>query len=193
MTAAVPSERVTGIGGATGVTVWITGLPAAGKSTLAAAVERRLAAAGVAAYHLDGDRLRTGLNADLGYDRASRRENVRRMAEVARLFAHAGTVAIAALISPYESDRVAARVVHEDDGLPFLEIYLDASLEVCEGRDPKGLYAKARSGRLAEFTGVDDPYEPPTSPDLVVDAAVPVDEATSSVVELVLRALGPRG
>ena len=119
MTTAVPSERVTGNGGATGATVWITGLPAAGKSTLAAAVERRLAAAGVPACHLDGDRLRTGLNADLGYDRVSRRENVWRVAEVARLFAHAGTVAIAALISPYESDRVAARVVHEDACLPM--------------------------------------------------------------------------
>ncbi|MFJ8813065.1 adenylyl-sulfate kinase [Amycolatopsis thermoflava] len=151
-----------------GLTVWLTGLSASGKSTIAVELERRLVAAGRPAYLLDGDNLRHGLNADLGFGAADRAENVRRVGEVARLFADAGVVAVASLISPYRADRDRVREVHERAGLPFLEVFVDTPLEVCEARDPKGMYAKARAGEIRGFTGVDDPYEAPVSPDLVL-------------------------
>ena len=140
-----------------GATVWLTGLPASGKSTLAALVEQGLVHARRSAYLLDGDNLRHGLNSDLGFDASSRSENVRRAAHVARLFADAGIVAVVSLISPYRADRDGARRIHAEDGLPFVEVFVDTPLEECERRDPKGLYAKARSGQLKGFTGVDDP------------------------------------
>ncbi|OXM71935.1 MULTISPECIES: adenylyl-sulfate kinase [Amycolatopsis] len=151
-----------------GLTVWLTGLSASGKSTIAVELERRLVAAGRPAYLLDGDNLRHGLNADLGFGAADRAENVRRVGEVARLFADAGVVAVASLISPYRADRAQVREVHERAGLPFLEVFVDTPLEVCEARDPKGMYAKARAGEIRGFTGIDDPYEAPVAPDLVV-------------------------
>ncbi|MEU0507760.1 adenylyl-sulfate kinase [Amycolatopsis sp. NPDC006125] len=151
-----------------GLTVWLTGLSASGKSTIAVELERRLVAAGRPAYLLDGDNLRHGLNADLGFSAEDRAENVRRVGEVARLFADAGVVAVASLISPYRADRDRVREVHERAGLPFLEVFVDTPLEVCEARDPKGMYAKARAGEIRGFTGVDDPYEAPVSPDLVL-------------------------
>ena len=125
-------------------------------------------AAGRPAYLLDGDNLRHGLNADLGFSPKDRDENVRRVAQVARLFADAGLVALVPLVSPYRVAREQARALHEMTGLPFLEVYVDTPIEVCEERDPKGLYAQARTGQLVGFTGVDDPYEPPTKPDLVL-------------------------
>jgi len=155
--------------GLNGATVWLTGLSGSGKSTIAVALERMLIESGRAAYLLDGDNLRHGLNGDLGFDRASRDENVRRMAHVARLIADAGLVAIAPLISPYIEGRAFARRIHEEAGLPFLEVYVRTPIEECERRDPKGLYAKARAGVLTGFTGVDDPYEEPTVPDVLVD------------------------
>src|ERR671927_970364 len=154
--------------GGPGATIWFTGLPSSGKSTVAAAVEARLLAEGRAAYVLDGDNLRHGLNGDLGFSAEDRAENVRRTAEVAALLADAGVVVLVALVSPYRADRDAARAVHAARGLPFVEVHVATPLEECERRDPKGLYARARAGEITGLTGVDDPYEPPTAPDLVL-------------------------
>ena len=151
-----------------GATVWLTGLPASGKSTVAVELERLLVGAGRPAYLLDGDNLRHGLNGDLGFSAADRAENVRRVGEVARLFADAGVVAVVSLISPYRVDRERVRAAHRAAGLPFLEVFVDTPLAVCEARDPKGMYARARRGEIVGFTGVDDPYEPPGEPDLVL-------------------------
>ncbi|TAM89251.1 MAG: adenylyl-sulfate kinase, partial [Jatrophihabitans sp.] len=151
-----------------GMTVWLTGLSGSGKSSVAVEVERRLVASGRPAYLLDGDNLRHGLNADLGFSAADRAENVRRVAAVARLMADAGMVALVSLVSPYRADRDAARAAHEAAGLPFLEVFVDTPLAVCEARDPKGMYARARAGEIAHFTGIDDPYEAPQSPDLLL-------------------------
>jgi len=161
-----------------GATVWLTGLPAAGKSTVGSALEERLVMQGVPALRLDGDNLRHGLNGNLGFDAADRAENVRRTAHAAKLLAEAGVVAIVALVSPYAADRELARSVHEDEGIEFLEVFVDTPLQECERRDPKGLYSRARAGELHGMTGVDDPYEPPESPDvrlLPTDADVAVD------------------
>ena len=151
-----------------GATIWFTGLSGSGKSTVAAACERLLVAEGRPAYLLDGDNLRHGLNGDLGFSAGDRDENVRRVAEVARLFADAGVVALVPLISPYRAARARARALHEAAGVSFLEVFVDTPLEVCKERDPKGLYAKARAGELTGMTGIDDPYEAPESPDLVL-------------------------
>jgi len=151
-----------------GATVWLTGLSGSGKSTVAVELERRLVAEGRPAFLLDGDNLRHGLNADLGFSAADRAENVRRVGEVARLFADAGVVAVVSLISPYRADRDRVRAAHEAAGLPFVEIFVDTPLEICEARDPKGMYAKARAGEIRGFTGVDDPYESPADPALVL-------------------------
>ena len=152
----------------TGATVWLTGLSGSGKSTVAVEVERMLLESGRPAYVLDGDNVRHGLNGDLGFSAADRAENVRRVGHVARLFADAGVVALVPLISPYRADRDDVRALHVEAGLKFVEVHLDVPLEVCEGRDPKGLYAQARAGEITGFTGVDDPYEAPLSPELVL-------------------------
>jgi bifunctional enzyme CysN/CysC len=144
-----------------------------------------LVESGRAAYLLDGDNLRHGLNGDLGFDRASREENVRRVAYVARIVSDAGLVAVAPLISPYRTGRRAARRIHADAGLRFFEVYVRTPIEVCERRDPKGLYAKARSGEVGGFTGVDDPYEEPESPDLLIAGdRVSAADAAGQVVAL---------
>jgi bifunctional enzyme CysN/CysC len=173
-----------------GATVWFTGLPGAGKSTIAAAVEERLILAGQPAFLLDGDNLRHGLNGDLGFDETARRENVRRTAHVARLLAESGTIALVSLVSPYAADREAAAALHAADDLHFIEIFVDAPLEVCEKRDPKGLYARARAGELAGLTGVGAPYEAPTDPDLVLGAC---DATVDGEVDRVLGLLTSRG
>ncbi|HEU4701010.1 MAG TPA: adenylyl-sulfate kinase [Conexibacter sp.] len=152
--------------GQRGATVWFTGLPASGKSTVSAAVEAELVRAGRAAYRLDGDNLRHGVCGDLGFTAEDRDRNVRRTAEVARLFADAGVVALVSVVSPYASARAFARELHERDGLRFIEVFVNTPIEVCEERDPKGLYARAKAGELTGFTGVDDPYEPPVAPDV---------------------------
>ena len=175
--------------GSGGATVWFTGLSGSGKSTLAAAVEERLVASGRPAYRLDGDNLRSGLNGDLDFSREGREENVRRVAEVALLFADAGMVALAALISPYAEGRRRARTLHEEAGIRFVEVYVATPVAVCADRDPKGLYRLASAGELSSFTGVSHPYEPPVSPDLVVGHHLPLSDA----VESVLGALGPGG
>ncbi|HSP03639.1 MAG TPA: adenylyl-sulfate kinase, partial [Acidimicrobiales bacterium] len=144
-----------------GATVWLTGLSGSGKSTVAVEVERLLVSTGRPAYLLDGDNLRQGLNGDLGFSADDRTENVRRVGEVARLFADAGVVALVPVISPYRADRDRVRSIHELADLPFVEVFVDTPLEVCEARDPKGLYAKARAGEITGFTGIDDPYEAP--------------------------------
>ncbi len=151
-----------------GSTVWLTGLSASGKSTVAVELERRLVAAGIPAYRLDGDNLRHGLNADLGFSAEDRAENVRRVGAVAQLLADAGMVAVASLISPYAADRDRVRRLHEEAGLPFVEVFVDTPIEQCEARDPKGMYAKARAGEITGFTGVDDPYEAPERAELVL-------------------------
>jgi bifunctional enzyme CysN/CysC len=178
------AERAESLG-AKGATLWLTGLSGSGKSTLAIAVEHRLVVDGLPAYRLDGDNLRTGLNGDLGFSREAREENSRRVAEVARLFADAGLVAIVALISPYEESRQRARRLHEEAGLPFLEVYLAASADCCATRDPKGLYAQASAGNIGSFTGVDDPYEVPQSPDLVIES----ESGVADGVDLIIGAL----
>jgi bifunctional enzyme CysN/CysC len=176
--------------GQRGATVWITGLPASGKSTIAAALEERLVRLGVPAYLLDGDNLRHGLNGDLGFDHAARVENIRRTAHVARLVADSGAVALVSLVSPYTADRRRARSLHEEVGLDFVEAWVNTPLEECERRDPKGFYAKARSGEIESFTGVSDPYEPPERPDIeILGAEEDPIEAAERIVET-LRGLG---
>jgi bifunctional enzyme CysN/CysC len=171
--------------GHTGATLWFTGLPGAGKSTVAAAVEERLLEAGRPAFLLDGDNLRHGLNGDLGFDESARRENVRRTAHVARLLAESGTVALVSLVSPYAADRETAAALHETDDLTFMEIFVNAPLELCEQRDPKGLYARARAGELAGLTGVGAPYEAPADPDLVLGSdGETVEEEVARVMDL---------
>jgi adenylyl-sulfate kinase len=165
-----------------GATIWMTGLPASGKSTVAAGVEARLLEGGRSAYVLDGDNLRHGLNGDLGFSADDRAENVRRTAEVSALLADAGVVVLVALVSPYRADRDAARAAHDRQGLPFLEVWVATSLEECERRDPKGLYARARAGEISGMTGVDDPYESPESPDVVVRGDEPLDDAIARVL-----------
>jgi bifunctional enzyme CysN/CysC len=172
--------------GTAGATVWLTGLSGSGKSTVAVRLEARLLAAGTAAYMLDGDNLRHGLNGDLGFSAADRAENVRRAGEVAQLFADAGLIAIVPLISPYRADRDLVRRRHEEAGLRFVEVFVDTPIEVCEARDPKGLYAKARAGEITGFTGVDDPYEPPEHPELRLDGSLAADAAAEVLAALLV-------
>ena len=154
--------------GYTGATIWFTGLSGSGKSSIASATEKLLVTSGRPSYLLDGDNLRLGLNEDLNFSAKDRHENVRRVAEVARLFADAGLVALVQLISPYREDRENAREIHGQFGLRFFEVFVDTPIEVCEERDPKGLYKKARAGEIKDFTGIDDPYETPNDPDLIL-------------------------
>jgi adenylylsulfate kinase len=149
------------------IIVWLTGLSGSGKSTLASQLEERLFKKGVRTYVLDGDNVRMGLNRDLGFSAEDREENIRRIGEVAKLFVDAGLVVITAFISPYKKDRAIARsLVGMDE---FVEIYVKCSLEVCEDRDTKGFYKKARSGMIKQFTGIDDPYEEPENPEIVIE------------------------
>ena len=167
--------------GQRGCVVWITGLSGSGKSTLARACEAELHRAGRLVYVLDGDNIRHGLNADLGFAPADREENIRRVGEVAALFADAGLITLVAFISPYRRDR--ERVRRRLGEGRFLEVYLEAPLEVCEQRDPKGLYRKARAGEIEDFTGVDAPYEPPPAPELVLPTArLDLAECTARLV-----------
>ena len=166
-------------------TIWLTGLSAAGKSTLAFALERALIDLGHACYVLDGDNVRHGLNRNLGFSHEDRTENIRRIAEVAKLMNDAGLIVIAAFISPYRADRALARSVIGADC--FREVYVSTSLSVCESRDPKGLYIKAREGKVAEFTGISSPYEEPELPDLVIDTTQrSLDQAVSMLISLAL-------
>lgn len=156
-----------------GGVLWFTGLSGAGKSTLAIETEDRLYREGYQVYVLDGDNLRHGLNADLGFSPQDRAENIRRVGEVAALLAGTGFITISAFISPYGSDRLKARLATErEGGTQFHEVFVKADLEICESRDPKGLYRKARTGEIPDFTGISAPYEEPKSPELVIDTGV---------------------
>jgi adenylyl-sulfate kinase len=160
----VAAEQRTARNGHRGCVVWLTGLSASGKSTIAIELERKLFAMGRQVYVLDGDNLRHGLCRDLGFSPEDRKENIRRVGEVARLLADAGVICITAFISPYRADRDMARAIATADR--FIEVYLNAPLSVCERRDPKGLYARARAGQIKEFTGISAPYEPPEHPEV---------------------------
>lgn len=165
-----------------GATIWLTGLSGSGKSTIATAVEARLLESGRPAYVLDGDNLRYGLNAGLGFGPQDRDENVRRVAEVARLMADAGVVALVSLISPFRRGRERARALHDEARLAFHEVWVNTPLEVCRRRDPKGLYARAGRGELQGLTGVDSPYEEPLAPDLEISGDRLAPEATVALV-----------
>ncbi|NXQ17128.1 PAPS2 synthase, partial [Peucedramus taeniatus] len=172
-------------GGFRGCTVWLTGLSGAGKTTIGFALEEYLVAHGIPCYSLDGDNVRHGLNKNLGFSAQDREENIRRIAEVARLFADAGLVCITSFISPFTRDRLNARKIHEAAGLPFFEIFVDAPLNICESRDVKGLYKKARAGEIKGFTGIDSEYEKPEAPELVLKTNIAsVSECIQQVVEL---------
>jgi bifunctional enzyme CysN/CysC len=168
-----------------GATIWFTGLPASGKSTVAVAVERALVESGDVAYLLDGDNIRHGLSDDLGFSAGDRAENIRRVGHLTRLFADAGVVALASLVSPLKSDREIARALNDAAKLPFIEVYIATSVQVCEKRDHKGLYARARAGELKGLTGVDAPYEAPENPDLVLDTTgADIDDLVAKVLEV---------
>ncbi|MEM9068897.1 MAG: adenylyl-sulfate kinase [Myxococcota bacterium] len=173
-----------------GVALWLTGLSGSGKSTLSHRVERKLIERGVFAYVLDGDNVRHGLNADLGFGAEERKENIRRVGEVARLFVDAGAIVLTAFISPYREDRARARSLIGDR---FVEVHVAADLATCEARDPKGLYKRARAGEIPSFTGVSAPYEAPESPELRVDTGAADVEACASDVIAYLEKTGVLG
>lgn len=149
-----------------GVTIWFTGLSGSGKSTISVALERALYKLGKLSYRLDGDNVRLGINKNLGFSEQDRQENIRRIGEIAKLLGDAGTISLSSFISPYKADRDKVRQLHEHADLKFVEVFVDCSLEVAERRDPKGLYKKARAGKIRNFTGIDDPYEAPVAPEI---------------------------
>lgn len=169
------------------VTVWFTGLSGSGKSTLAFALEAALLERGVAAYVLDGDNVRFGLNRDLGFSPEDRTENIRRIGEVCRLFTDAGVVVLTAFISPYVADREQVRAIHPEG--TFIEVFVDTPLEVCEARDPKGLYVKARAGEIPDFSGISAPYEPPPAPEITIDTTQPLEDCITQLLATLRAAL----
>ena len=171
-------------------TVWFTGLSGSGKSTVAVELERRLAAAGRLCYRLDGDNLRHGLNGDLGFSEGDRTENIRRTGEVCRLLVDAGVIVLASFVSPFRADRDQVRTLHAAAEMPFIEVHVHVPLEVAEARDPKGLYAKARAGEISGFTGIDQPYEAPESPELRIDTSTGSVAEAAATVESFLQNLG---
>jgi adenylylsulfate kinase len=171
-----------------GVTVWLTGLSASGKSTVAMLVDQMLTEQGHHCCILDGDNIRRGLNSDLGFSPEDRNENIRRIGEVAKLFATNGTIALTAFISPYRIDRDRNRAIHEVGD--FIEVYVNCPLSVCEERDPRGLYVKARAGEIPEFTGISAPYEPPVEPEVTLWTDRETEEESAATVVAFLRANG---
>ncbi len=169
-----------------GAVLWFTGLSGSGKSTISVELENALHAAGVHTYRLDGDNVRHGLNADLGFSDADRIENMRRIGEVSRLFVDAGIMTLAAFISPFQQERDKIRGLFNEK--EFIEIYVKASVETCENRDPKGLYAKARKGEIRQFTGIDAPYEAPVSPEFTIDTEKEtIEEAVQSIKSFLVK------
>jgi adenylylsulfate kinase len=166
--------------------LWFTGLSGSGKSTLSVELEKKLFELGIQVYRLDGDNVRHGLNSNLGFSEKDRRENVRRVGETAKLFVDAGILTLTAFISPYEQDRNWVRSILQSG--EFIEIYMKASLEECEKRDPKGLYKKARSGAIKDFTGIDSPYEAPSSPEIVIDTEqLSINQSVEKVIGYLKR------
>jgi adenylylsulfate kinase len=174
--------------GQKGCTLWMTGLSASGKSTIAVALEQVLLQRGHHAYRLDGDNIRMGLNKNLGFSAEDRAENIRRIGEVAKLFADAGIITLTSFISPYRADRDLVRTLHADAKIPFFEVFVDLPIEVAEQRDPKGLYKKARAGQIKGFTGIDDPYEAPLKPELHLRTdKLSVAESVQTLLDLLER------
>lgn len=167
--------------------IWFTGLSGSGKSTIANQLAATLFSQSINAYVLDGDNIRHGLNRDLGFSEHDRTENIRRIAEVSKLFVDSGTIAITAFISPFEEDRKQARAIVEAD--EFVEVYVKCPIAACEQRDPKGLYEKARKGEIKQFTGIDSPYEEPVQPELIIDTA---EQSVEESVEAILTYLQTR-
>ena len=173
-----------------GATIWFTGLSGSGKSTIAVALERALFGFGKLSYRLDGDNVRLGINKNLGFSEQDRKENIRRIGEVAKLFGDAGIISLSSFISPYKDDRDEVRQLHVQAGLEFIEVFVDCSLEEAERRDPKGLYKKARAGEIKNFTGIDDPYEAPVEPEIHLHT----DEMTvAQEVQIILDHLEDNG
>lgn len=170
-----------------GATLWFTGLSASGKSTIAVEVEEILLEQEKVAYRLDGDNVRHGLNRNLGFSADDRHENIRRIGEVSKLFADAGVISLCSFISPYRADRDEVRKIHQDHAIPFIEVFVDCSLEVVEQRDPKGLYKKARAGEIKGFTGIDAPYEAPETMEIHLKTdQMSVEESSLAVVQYLL-------
>ena len=170
-----------------GATLWFTGLSGAGKSTIAFLLEHALTDQRYKSYVLDGDNIRHGLNSNLGFSPSDREENIRRVGEVSKLFADSGMIVLSSFISPYQKDRDLVRAIHDAADLPFIEIFVDTPLEVCEQRDPKQLYAKARRGEIKDFTGISSPYERPENPEMVVTTRVSPQESADQVLEYLLK------
>ena len=173
-----------------GATLWFTGLSGSGKSTIAVALEQALYQRGVLVYRLDGDNIRLGINKNLGFSAEDRAENIRRVGEVSKLFVDGGVIVLSSFISPYLVDRQIVRELHEADNMPFIEVFVDCSLEAAEKRDPKGLYKKARAGEIKNFTGIDDPYEAPEAPEVHLHTD---QQSLEEEVELLLELLEKQG
>ncbi len=173
-----------------GVTIWFTGLSGSGKSTVAVALEHALNQRGALAYRLDGDNVRLGINKNLGFSAEDRKENIRRIGEIAKLFVDSGVIVLSSFISPYRQDREDVRKLHDEGGMDFIEVFVDCPLGEAEKRDPKGLYKKARAGQIKNFTGIDDPYEAPVKPEIVLKSHEMTLEAE---VDALLKLLEKRG
>lgn len=173
-----------------GATLWFTGLSGSGKSTVAVALEKALYAKGKLAYRLDGDNVRLGINKNLGFSAEDRTENIRRVGEVSKLMADSGVIVLNSFISPYIADRDGVRALHEAAGIPFIEVFVDCSLNEAEKRDPKGLYKKARAGEIKNFTGIDDPYEAPATPEIHLHTD---QSSLEEEVDIMLAALAKMG
>lgn len=171
--------------GQKGATIWFTGLSGSGKSTVAVALEKVLNERGKLAYRLDGDNVRLGINKNLGFTADDRKENIRRIGEVAKLFVDSGVIVLSSFISPYREDRDVVRALHDAGGMDFLEVYVECSLDEAERRDPKGLYKKARAGQIKNFTGIDDPYEAPLKPELLLKSdKMSLQEEVAALLDL---------
>lgn len=186
----VPVERADRL--SRGGTLWFTGLSGSGKSTVGTNLERALLAEGHPTYVLDGDNVRQGLNRDLGYSMHDRMENLRRIAHVAVMLADAGLLVVVPVISPLQRHRDEAREIHREAGLEFFEVHFDIPVEICERRDPKGLYAKARDGQIRDFTGIDSPYEPPLSPDVRIGPEMNPESSVAALREVILSIVRKR-
>ncbi|MDG1662623.1 MAG: adenylyl-sulfate kinase [Pseudomonadales bacterium] len=182
----VSTEQRSQLLGQKGATLWFTGLSGSGKSTVMVALEHALYQQGRLVYRLDGDNIRLGINKNLGFSAEDRTENIRRIGEVAKLFVDTGVIVLSGFISPYRADRDTVRALHESNGMKFIEVFVDVPLDVAESRDPKGLYKKARAGEIKNFTGIDDPYEAPSAPEIVLPSH---ELSLEAEVELLVNAL----